>query len=507
MKNILLSIFLTLLIAFPGLVFADEASIGGKGGNIKILNNSDVQMLDEIVKIDIYPSGKWVWEGIEPGEIEDEKLMSGYVKYDITYTFKNISEEAVDIKMGFPEFCDYECRDSSSRDKLQDFKTFKKQNNKWEEIAVEKQAGTEELQINEYDSEVPNWYVSELTFPPGNTEIKNTYWAIPNSYKAGMSWTNYTLSTGSSWKNSIESAKIVVTFHGGITVHDLDKAAPAGYEFDPSFNQVKWHFTDFEPGATDNIKIQYTDINGKNMMCSLYDEELGPKDASSWLQVQGELSYTPCYSHDHNTETAWVEGVEGDGIGEWARSPIQMEYNGYGDNLERTYEKARIFNGYGASQELWAENNRVSELKLIFSDGSEQILELKDEFGYQIVNLPQPIKAYDEVKLEIVSVYEGTKYDDTAISEFKLLGLFEPPEYEKEEVSEPATEPTEEVVEEVADDTPKDDLLREMPPEENQQTSFRMVMRDVVRVVKGILVLGVMLFGLIFFIKIVKKQK
>ena len=54
MKKILFFIGVFLLLV-PA-VFADSASIGGDGNTVKILDDNQVQMVDETIKIDIHGS-------------------------------------------------------------------------------------------------------------------------------------------------------------------------------------------------------------------------------------------------------------------------------------------------------------------------------------------------------------------------------------------------------------------------------------------------------------------
>jgi hypothetical protein len=169
---------------------------------------------------------------------------------------------------------------------------------------------------------------------------------------------------------------------------------------------------------------------------------------------------------DRNPATAWVEGVDGDGIG-------QTFMIGVGKEL-----KANIFilNGYQKSDDLFSQNNRIKALRLtlyvgfmipgdvteiyamfhavIFAKPVEIMLE--DDFGTQQIPLPFDITAaeafkekqmtvflndfktrMDEMqqssegfakepeiqyflKFEILDVYKGTKYDDTCISDIWL---------------------------------------------------------------------------------------
>lgn len=103
----------------------------------------------------------------------------------------------------------------------------------------------------------------------------------------------------------------------------------------------------------------------------------------------------------------WVEGAKDSGLGEW---------------LEVTYEKPTdnivILNGYVDFKKvnLYKDNNRVKTFKITSVDTGEPfeiLIELEDVVKFQYFKLPR--KA-EKVKLEVVSVYKGRKWDDTAVT-------------------------------------------------------------------------------------------
>ncbi len=107
----------------------------------------------------------------------------------------------------------------------------------------------------------------------------------------------------------------------------------------------------------------------------------------------------------------WVEGVAGDGVGEW----IELELNGYISNLY-------ILNGYVDIRRphLFKENNRIKEATLIctIENTDEEIFEKKvtfEDFVY-VKNIELGKDFKKNVRLRIDSVFKGSKYDDTAIT-------------------------------------------------------------------------------------------
>lgn len=132
--------------------------------------------------------------------------------------------------------------------------------------------------------------------------------------------------------------------------------------------------------------------------------------ASSHLKEKS-INHIPERLVDEDTSTAWVEGVNGNGEGEYVFINLNDLYSVSG---------IKIWNGYQKSKDLYFKNARPAEIKLEFSDGTIEQLELQDEFGKgQTFHFETRITAY--VKMTIISIYEGDKYEDTVISEVELF--------------------------------------------------------------------------------------
>jgi VWFA-related protein len=110
---------------------------------------------------------------------------------------------------------------------------------------------------------------------------------------------------------------------------------------------------------------------------------------------------------DGDTATAWNEGAEGDGIGEWAQfdfdKPVRLK-------------AIKIIAGYTKTKRIFRANNRVKKLRLHFSDGKTQEVRLGDKMTYQTIDIDRSTPTRS-LKLEILDVYKGKRYHDTAISE------------------------------------------------------------------------------------------
>lgn len=132
--------------------------------------------------------------------------------------------------------------------------------------------------------------------------------------------------------------------------------------------------------------------------------------ASSTLSSQGAHSYRATNLKDSNIETAWVEGVSGYGVGQW------IKYQGV---RQEQISRIKILNGYVKSDKAWSENARVKLLKVTCNGKPICILELQNSRSLQTFNVENLLgsNSVNTFTFEILDVYPGTKYQDTAISE------------------------------------------------------------------------------------------
>ena len=125
--------------------------------------------------------------------------------------------------------------------------------------------------------------------------------------------------------------------------------------------------------------------------------------ASSTLK-DDRLTYKPEWAIQSNPKRAWVEGVKGPGSGE---------------SLTVSFDKATaidllcIHPGY---EVVYQVNNRPREVALEFSDGTKAMFEFEDRNEEVVIDLGGPITA-KWVKITILSVYPGSQFDDTCITE------------------------------------------------------------------------------------------
>jgi hypothetical protein len=169
------------------------------------------------------------------------------------------------------------------------------------------------------------------------------------------------------------------------------------------------------------------------------DPNEGPPNDAEY--VKWTCRYSVGSLTDNDPKTAWVEGVDGPGIGEVLIVPCL--------DLKKP---VKIWAGYGKSDAIFKANNRPKVLRLVIvraekygapQNGyiyeklkviAEGKITLEDKNNYQSLQIPAytPETYYSQrfnedteymyfLGFEIVDVYQGTKFDDTCISEVTNL--------------------------------------------------------------------------------------
>lgn len=142
--------------------------------------------------------------------------------------------------------------------------------------------------------------------------------------------------------------------------------------------------------------------------------------ATSSLPSEGSITYEIENVEDGDEKTAWIEGVNGYGIGE--RINITFERN---DSIDIAFYEIGLNNGYCKNKELWKANSRVKKILLLKNGEEKLILNLKDTMYSRIFKWDtqyMTVANGDKITIEIIEVYKWEKYEDTAISNLYLMG-------------------------------------------------------------------------------------
>lgn len=122
------------------------------------------------------------------------------------------------------------------------------------------------------------------------------------------------------------------------------------------------------------------------------------------LAVQANTYYAS-NAMDGKRATAWIEGADGAGQGEWIRFDFDREIN-----LHRILWQP----GYFKSPQIWNQNNRLAVVTAYFSDGSSRDINFDDRMESQKTDIGSVRTRW--VRFVIKSVHYGSD-PDTALSE------------------------------------------------------------------------------------------
>lgn len=176
-----------------------------------------------------------------------------------------------------------------------------------------------------------------------------------------------------------------------------------------------------------------------------------PQDEYRVKASSGQKDYPVANLVDMNPSTAWVPAHKG-GIGDWVEFDFTKK-----DTLERVVSLFLV-NGYCKDQTTYEQNNRVKRLQVMITSHPDEVGEMytdtmyvtlpdaryqpvsistvpyystyleQERYGSKIANGFAPV--FDlflseipvkTIRLTIMDVYKGTKYDDTCLSEILLF--------------------------------------------------------------------------------------
>lgn len=159
----------------------------------------------------------------------------------------------------------------------------------------------------------------------------------------------------------------------------------------------------------------YTTYSGKSGWVIMEFVKRKLTDDSFTISASSTLTSGMVYSAenvlDGDPSTCWAEGVDGVGIGEKLFISNSSAFS---------INKITINNGYCKSEKLFNENARPKKLKLTFDNGKSVTISLRDGYENRLQEAEFTEVTTRNVTIEIMDVYNGSKYDDTCISEIKL---------------------------------------------------------------------------------------
>ncbi len=424
-------ISLILFIVVISKIYGNGGPIDGcavyRTGDIVLINITDIKLIKEDLKI---------------------KIEGDYSFVNVTYLIQNNSYSDSKITYGFP--VDYTLNEIEYKFEWQDeylpeiefYLDSKKLEIKHQ---VDYSVFEEKSSINDkLDIEVKrSWYVVDFKIDKGETILLNVKYKVKNGFEDwattksffptfGDRHFNYDFKPAKNWDDGFISE-----FNTEIDVQDIiskgGKVNISGLSLSDSAGIYSASYKNFDLRNSPNLIISYTNNQKLSEFISKYRLK---NDKIKAVNVSSRLSskYSVENMFDFNFNTAWAEGIKGDGIGE----KIEIELNKY------PLTAICLINGYTKNADLYKNNNRIKKLKIEieyvdYKDSTKLDTESKEvmlqDFEFQDVsknnfgNIISVISDYGEgyrkitkITLTILDVYKGTKYSDTCISELLLLG-------------------------------------------------------------------------------------
>ncbi len=397
-----------LLLSWPAPAQANDTSVGGVGGDIFPLANTDIRLEAETVQAVCYRY---------------------FAEYRVDFLFVNDGEPQT-LMLGFP------------------YLLVGPEGNGTTPVAFRAWQDGKPLQVSigegRYGDTDQGYYLHEATFPRGQTTIRVTYLGnptytattrFPELVPTGMNVEglqsqaaryDYWLHTGAGWAGSIGKAVVVYRladdFKGwGVDVTSSYAAASEGWPWitspetydNPDDRTFLWEFRDLEPTEADDVCLAFAapflDVdfsNGSSM------EAIPPVFGavmftdSSW-QNQSASDYMADWAIvDGSPASAWSAGAPGaDG---WVK--VKIEGN-------QSVQEFRILPGRNDTLTSFGESGRPKTVKVTLSDETSNTFELADDPSVQTF----PIQGNAVwARIEVLEVYPGTESGDTYISEISF---------------------------------------------------------------------------------------
>ena len=314
-------------------------------------------------------------------------------------------------------------------------------------------------------------FYHELVFKPSASSkltVKYDIDTLSRSYKGSEFNFIYDISTGGTWKGNIND--FIVLTDSSMTAHNSN----ANFEVEKIFEPLVFYTTqnykpqkneffeftkriDFDYGYESIFSISsvkneetqdfVTNVKASSELEGTYKMAGKPDPWNNEANKDNNLrtsTYKANTSFDGILFNGWVEGVKGDGIGEWIEFTLTSNVigpfatNGLrrfdGNFMDQEYDYKYdswdfVFSKIKFVGEPWISNNRIKSMTLFDSSGKTNIkLDFADIFpifnsdysyGLEDINsIKNPVfLEKGTYKMQIDSVYKGEKWDDTVLGE------------------------------------------------------------------------------------------
>ncbi|WP_273327441.1 NADase-type glycan-binding domain-containing protein [Vallitalea guaymasensis] len=425
LKKYIITIFIGLII-FKLQAFANGGPIEwngvAQGGNIHFIDVDDIQLNSEFLEVYINES---------------------YIDVKVTYKLLN-KGSSQNVIYAFPIKLKTQGYDTYDEIYLKNIKMFDGSKE------LEYQLKQEALESDRlYDLQCINNYIAKLSFEENEEKtliisysIKPEYvtelFAEEGSFDISLSNEsfNYDFTPASNWGNGkVKEFKLLVDYRNivnqceGITMNIPE------FSFDKSKGYFEYVKKNIDFNIVKKLSIEYNRQNFiKDKKYVLNNDAIAEVIVSSVLKDEGKYTYKPSNLFDKDTNTAWVEGKKGIGIGENIEILLEPET----ELLE-----IGIKNGYIANKDIYLKNGIIKKIKVELygmddSNNEYQIITKEkllnrnvEDFGQvDYVDIYQgngeSYSNISKIKLTILEAEKGSTYEDICISDIILYGYNNP---------------------------------------------------------------------------------
>lgn len=327
------------------------------------------------------------------------------------------------------------------------------------------------------DAFIRFWFVSHITLETQKTSNLKIEYSLPTEYYSssffepvdyeyeyyhGNSDYNfiYDLSPSMCWKNG-KVHELSICILKPDEVGKLVIADKGDFHINSSKDSITLYAKDYKFSSDSKLNIEY-DTRAHDNFHNMIDLNMASKaivDIQTSSSLEGDYSKQNLL--DGKLYTAWVEGVQGNGINQWIKIKLDTNF---------VLTGAAVINGYAKSKNIYFDNNRAKEIEVDvigdfydptqeklqinknhidkrvmyltdhreFLESSKSFLQKIEFIDYQPNGGPEyiydsratkillrlPFLEPSELVFTIKDVYRGKKYQDTCISELLIFGFF-----------------------------------------------------------------------------------